>query len=69
MSDVHPEPPDWFTDAHLVVAEALWADTWTEPKQGDPPEWHHRFQWWMCVAAARLVVDAQAAESGRNEPS
>lgn len=51
--------PDGWTDRHEVIAQALYADTWIEPKDDDPhPDWHRRFQWWQCVKAASLVIPA-----------
>jgi hypothetical protein len=51
--------PEGWTPDHEVIAQALYADTWIEPKDDDPhPDWHHRFQWWQCVSAARLAVPA-----------
>ncbi len=44
------------TGQERAIAEALYADTWTEnnPKWGG--DWHHRFPWWMCVRAARILA-------------
>lgn len=51
--------PDGWTQAHEVIAKAMHADMWTEPRPNDPhPEWAHRFQWWHCVRAAMLAVPA-----------
>jgi len=46
-------------DAESVVFDALYGDTWTEPKDNDPnPDWHRRFAEWQARHAARLAVAA-----------
>lgn len=59
--------PEGWTDRHEVIAQALYADEWTEPNEEYGPEWHHRFAWWQCVAAANLVVTALAHIDGLAE--
>ena len=54
----HDHRPEGWTDLHEVIAQALYADLWTEPNEEYGPEWHHRFQWWQCVNAAQLAVPA-----------
>lgn len=55
-NDVRPE--GW-TETHEVIAQALYADLWTEPKSNDPsPDWPHRFSWWQCIRAANMIVPA-----------
>lgn len=44
---------------HEAVADAIYADTWTEPKPTDPnPDWHRRFARWQSECAADLAVAA-----------
>ena len=58
MIDVFAMPPDT-TARERVVAEALYAETWTQERADQPnPDWHHRFPWWQCVLAARIAVPA-----------
>lgn len=58
---------EW-TDLHETIAQTLYADTWTDPKDNDPnPEWHHRFQWWLAVHAARLLVPVLRQIDGRDD--
>lgn len=57
--------PDYWTDLHETIAQALYAQTWTEPKDDDPhPDWHRNFQWWQCVFAAKVVAEALAHNDG-----
>lgn len=54
--------PDDFTPAMTAVARTMHADVWTTPKPDYGDEWHRRFPWWMCCAAARLLADAGLLE-------
>jgi hypothetical protein len=39
------------------IADALFAETWIDYAPDQPtPDWHHQFQWWQAVLAARIAA-------------
>lgn len=46
------------SDDERSVFDALYADTWTEPKPEYGPDWHHRLARWQAIHAARIAVAA-----------
>ena len=68
MTAIVHRPMEPRLEPHRAAVEAIYAETWTHRKPGDPDDdWHRTFSWWRSVHAVRLLVDAGFTITGPSE--